>query len=145
MTAGKYIITRIFMIFLSCFILLSTMNMAQAANENVQKVQQILKDLGYQPGPVDGLFGANTRRAIVRYQEDNNLPKTGQIDKATAKALGVEIFIPKKKKSPSTLVEAPVPYIAPSEDCYAVWKCPGGALGCSETEGKYMIPAHCLQ
>lgn len=35
----------------------------------VAEIQQHLEDLGFNPGPVDGLFGLKTRRAVVEFQE----------------------------------------------------------------------------
>ncbi len=43
----------------------------------VLEVQQRLKDLGYDPGPVDGIPGKLTEAAVRRYQEDTNLPVDG--------------------------------------------------------------------
>jgi peptidoglycan hydrolase-like protein with peptidoglycan-binding domain len=45
----------------------------------VMNVQQILADLGYVPGPIDGAWGDNTSRAISEFQRDRGLPETGQI------------------------------------------------------------------
>jgi peptidoglycan hydrolase-like protein with peptidoglycan-binding domain len=45
----------------------------------VKAVQQILADLGYSPGPVDGAMGDATARAISAFQHDRNLPETGDI------------------------------------------------------------------
>lgn len=45
----------------------------------VMRVQQVLADLGYAPGPVDGAWGENTSHAISAFQRDRNLDETGQI------------------------------------------------------------------
>lgn len=45
----------------------------------VMRLQQVLADLGYAPGPVDGAWGENTSRAISAFQRDRNMPETGQI------------------------------------------------------------------
>jgi len=145
MRANTNIVAMIFYFFLTGLVLLSTSNVTQAADENVRKAQQMLSDLGYQPGPVDGMFGPSTRKAIEKYQIDNNLPNTGEIDKATAKSLGVEIVKNKTLKDPNRLVEVPPgQFFSHSEECMAIWKCPNGKDGCSMSEGKFMIPAHCL-
>ncbi|MFO7478582.1 MAG: peptidoglycan-binding domain-containing protein [Methyloceanibacter sp.] len=51
------------------------------ANEepDVKAVQQILADLGYAPGPIDGAAGEATRRAIIAFQRDRNVAETGRI------------------------------------------------------------------
>jgi membrane-bound lytic murein transglycosylase B len=40
-------------------------------------LQQGLLDLGYDPGAPDGLFGPNTRRALMGFQRDNGYPVDG--------------------------------------------------------------------
>ena len=39
--------------------------------------QQALVDLGYDPGPVDGIYGNQTKRAIKAFQADNGLTPDG--------------------------------------------------------------------
>jgi peptidoglycan hydrolase-like protein with peptidoglycan-binding domain len=50
-------------------------------------VQQDLSQRGYYHGPIDGLIGPQTARAVRLFQSDNNLPVTGQIDSPTLQAL----------------------------------------------------------
>ncbi|MGH6920707.1 MAG: trypsin-like peptidase domain-containing protein, partial [Geminicoccaceae bacterium] len=50
-------------------------------------VQQRLADLGYDPGPVDGVVGPRTRAAIRAFQADLGLPVDGQISGALHAAL----------------------------------------------------------
>jgi len=45
----------------------------------VKAVQQILADLGYAPGPVDGAPGEATTRAITTFQRDRKIAETGRI------------------------------------------------------------------
>ncbi len=40
-------------------------------------LQQALIDRGYNPGPVDGIIGAGTKRALRAWQRDNGLPADG--------------------------------------------------------------------
>lgn len=44
----------------------------------VRDIQQSLYNLGYNPGPVDGQSGSQTRRAISAYQSDYNLLVDGR-------------------------------------------------------------------
>jgi len=46
---------------------------------SVKAVQQVLADLGYAPGPVDGALGGATARAISAFQRDRKLAETGRI------------------------------------------------------------------
>ena len=39
----------------------------------MKAVQQILADLGYAPGPVDGAMGAATTHAITAFQHDRKI------------------------------------------------------------------------
>jgi len=45
----------------------------------VRAVQQVLADLGYSPGPVDGAMGEATAGAISAFQHDRKIPETGRI------------------------------------------------------------------
>ncbi|GEM_PF-1852179 len=64
---------------------------ALARQKLVREIQQILTDLGYEPGPIDGLYGSKTRAAIQAFQRENDLePKgsaTAQVLEALKKAL----------------------------------------------------------
>ena len=52
-------------------------------------VQRKLARLGYYKGEIDGDIGPASRRAILRYQRDNDLAQTGRIDRNLVSALGV--------------------------------------------------------
>ncbi len=58
-----------------------------AASVTVVEVQQLLAALGYEPGIVDGLFGARTRSAIEAFQSENGLAVTGEINDDLVTAL----------------------------------------------------------
>ena len=45
----------------------------------VKSVQQVLAELGYSPGPVDGAMGGATARAIKAFQHDRKIAETGRI------------------------------------------------------------------
>jgi peptidoglycan hydrolase-like protein with peptidoglycan-binding domain len=49
------------------------------ADATIQHVQQILADLGYAPGPVDGAMGTETERAVSAFQRDRKIAATGTI------------------------------------------------------------------
>ncbi len=52
----------------------------QITDRLVQLVQWQLADLGFTPGPIDGLLGPLTREAIRRFQTSQGLEATGAID-----------------------------------------------------------------
>jgi len=45
----------------------------------VQLVQSGLSELGYSPGPVDGVLGDQTRDAIRKFERDRRLPQSGEV------------------------------------------------------------------
>ncbi|NBC34928.1 MAG: hypothetical protein GVY13_19835 [Alphaproteobacteria bacterium] len=45
--------------------------------EEIRNIQRALDDLGYRPGPVDGILGPRTREAIQRFQIDREESVTG--------------------------------------------------------------------
>ena len=45
----------------------------------VKSVQQVLAELGYSPGPIDGAMGGATARAIKAFQHDRKITETGRI------------------------------------------------------------------
>ncbi|MDP6705729.1 MAG: peptidoglycan-binding domain-containing protein [Alphaproteobacteria bacterium] len=47
----------------------------------------MLRDLGYRPGPVDGLMGRRTGSAIKSYQRDRGLAADGRIDESLVASL----------------------------------------------------------
>jgi hypothetical protein len=55
----------------------------------VLEVQAQLERAGYDPGPVDGVMGGQTRSAIARYQADRGFAATGRIDNALLASLGI--------------------------------------------------------
>ncbi len=46
----------------------------------VRRAQGFLSVLGYSPGPIDGEMGARTRDAIMQFEADLGLPRTGHVD-----------------------------------------------------------------
>jgi Putative peptidoglycan binding domain len=57
--------------------------------DDIEKMQETLRDKGHYRGKVDGVFGLRTRASIRAYQKAENLPVTGQVDTRTADGLGV--------------------------------------------------------
>jgi peptidoglycan hydrolase-like protein with peptidoglycan-binding domain len=55
----------------------------------VREAQRALRDLGYDPGPIDGVFGPRTRTALAKYQTSERLPVTSDLDALTLERLDV--------------------------------------------------------
>ena len=60
-----------------------------AKGAEVKEVQRRLKQWGYYDGAVDGVFGAGTKAAVIKFQKKNGLTADGVVGKATYKALGM--------------------------------------------------------
>jgi hypothetical protein len=58
--------------------------------EQVSQAQKRLREAQLYAGGVDGILGPNTKAAIRKYQAKHGLPKTGELDAVTRKALGVQ-------------------------------------------------------
>lgn len=56
-------------------------------NSRVRRAQGILFDLKYYDGPLDGRFGIVLAKAVRRFQQDRDLPVTGDVNASTWAAL----------------------------------------------------------
>jgi peptidoglycan hydrolase-like protein with peptidoglycan-binding domain len=54
---------------------------------DVQVAEAHLRDFGYDPGPVDGLYTPQTQAAVRAYQARYGLPVSGLLDEATRREL----------------------------------------------------------
>lgn len=54
----------------------------------ITQIQKALKAAGYNPGPIDNIFGTQTKEALKAYQRAKGLP-VGNLNLETLKALGV--------------------------------------------------------
>lgn len=61
--------------------------------ENVRSVQEALQQLGYRPGPIDGIYGDKTEAAVVLFQEDHSLYADGIVGPNTWSALNRSLAI----------------------------------------------------
>jgi peptidoglycan hydrolase-like protein with peptidoglycan-binding domain len=55
---------------------------------DVQRVQELLANIGYAPGPIDGIFGPKTKVAVLAFQDDHGLRVDGLVGWSTRTALG---------------------------------------------------------
>lgn len=72
--------------------------------DSVATAQQLLENLGYSCGVygVDGEFGGDTEKAVIRFQNDNGLFPSGAIDEPTLTAL-VSQDTDNEKENPVTI------------------------------------------
>ncbi|NLM21892.1 MAG: LysM peptidoglycan-binding domain-containing protein [Peptococcaceae bacterium] len=58
--------------------------------DEVAALQTRLKNLGYYPGAIDGIFGPQTELAVIRFQRDRGLTPDGIVGPHTYNALGID-------------------------------------------------------
>jgi peptidoglycan hydrolase-like protein with peptidoglycan-binding domain len=66
-----------------------------AANADIKKAQEALKQNGHDPGLIDGVIGPQTSAALRAYQKDQGLSPTGRLDDDTQAKLE-----PRSKSTP---------------------------------------------
>lgn len=85
---------RIFCVFLILATLCMTVSAASLSRgsrgDDVKALQTALKQRGFDPGAVDGIFGARTREAVIAFQKANNLTPDGVAGPKTLAALGLQ-------------------------------------------------------
>ena len=55
----------------------------------ITQIQQALLKAGHNPGPIDGVIGGDTMKAVNAFQRKKGLPVDQYLNIATVKALGV--------------------------------------------------------
>jgi peptidoglycan hydrolase-like protein with peptidoglycan-binding domain len=86
------------------------------ADELTLTVQEQLKAQGAYSGLLDGKPSPELTKALKNYQQRHNLPASGVLDRATAKALDDEagMALPEKSTTPPTKQKAPSPAGTPA-------------------------------
>ena len=59
----------------------------QRQKKMMRSVQRMLRDVGYDPGPIDGSRGGKTASALSAFQRDKGLKRTGTVTAPTLQAL----------------------------------------------------------
>jgi len=75
---------------------------AEALAAYTTALQTDLTTAGYDPGPIDGVYGPQTVAAVQQLQKDSNLKQTGFVDEATARALQTKLDAVGQKQSLQT-------------------------------------------
>ena len=63
-------------------------------SSDVALVQTALKESGFDTLGIDGIYGKNTKAAIIKFQEANGLTKDGILGKITLSSFNFIIIIP---------------------------------------------------
>jgi lysozyme family protein len=63
----------------------------QLTSEQVRALQGSLQKNGVDPGPVDGILGTRTGKALREFQQEKGLAATGRLNRQTLEALQLEV------------------------------------------------------
>ena len=80
--------------------------------QEVKTMQRKLKNWGYYTGSIDGIFGAQTRKAVILFQKKNGLTPDGIVGKKTLAALGMSSSSSGSSSSGSSLSSADLELLA---------------------------------
>ncbi|MEC4812275.1 MAG: HEAT repeat domain-containing protein [Scytonema sp. PMC 1069.18] len=83
-----------------------------STGNEVQKLQTLLKDLGYYDGEVDGRYGTSTSRAVSKFQEAKGLIVDGVFGQTTRQSLQQAV----QPKSPPATVVSSIPQTSTQEE-----------------------------
>ena len=83
-----------------------------AKGDDVTRLQQRLKDLGYLSGKVDGQYGGGTRRAVISFQRRNGLTTDGVAGESTlAKLYAEDAMAAPQDNTPVDVLAGDVPML----------------------------------
>jgi len=60
------------------------------SRDAIRAVQSRLRQLGFYPGRIDGIWGPGMQASLQRFQQGRGLQATGQLNPATVTALGLD-------------------------------------------------------
>jgi lipid-binding SYLF domain-containing protein/peptidoglycan hydrolase-like protein with peptidoglycan-binding domain len=104
---------------------------ATTSKDRVREIQTALKDAGFDPGPIDGIIGPRTTKAIRTFQFHTGTLATGKLNDETLTTLGIGATPPAELARVEPL-EAPVPAeLAPAEK-------PAAALPTEDSEEAFI-------
>ena len=63
----------------------------QLSRADIRRAQELLAQLGFDPGPVDGLMGPRTRTAVESFEQAQGLPASGEMTPALIDRMALEI------------------------------------------------------
>ena len=68
---------------------LETLSRVGSRGNEVKQIQTKLKNWGYYSGSVDGVYGEQTKQAVIKFQKKNRLTADGVAGPQTLKAMGI--------------------------------------------------------
>lgn len=68
---------------------INTLSKLGSRGDEVRKIQQKLKDLGYYKGSIDGIYGTATKKAVIAFQKNCGITADGIAGAKTLKFMGL--------------------------------------------------------
>lgn len=84
----KFLIAIIFLFCILCGTV-GALSKIGSSGKEVSQIQSRLKEWGYYNGQVDGIFGTQTRNAVIKFQKANGLEPDGIAGSKTLAAIGI--------------------------------------------------------
>ncbi len=103
---SAFIIIMIAALLTQSFSVMSLSKYGSSGSE-VRSIQTRLTELGYFSGKVDGIFGSQTKNAVIKFQKDYGLTADGIVGSNTLKALKL-----KSQSSPNKFTQSEISLLA---------------------------------
>lgn len=78
------------LVFSLCCVSATALSKMGSRSEEVKSIQSVLKSKGYYKGSIDGIFGTQTKNAVIAFQKAKGLKADGIAGEKTLKALGIK-------------------------------------------------------
>ncbi len=111
-----------------------------STGQEVKDVQYRLRQWGYYNGPIDGIYGAETYRAVILFQQRNGLTPDGVVGNATKIKLGLPTTGGGAAAQPRTDY-TPSQGVARDDDVYLLARVIHAEAGAEPYEGKVAVGA----
>ena len=76
------------------------LNAANLSKDDIRWAQRRLDMIGLYDGPLDGVVGPETKRAILGFQKSNSLERSGRLDQQTTDALTGDTVVGQGSSTP---------------------------------------------
>lgn len=103
---------------------------------HIREIQQALLARGYDPGPVDNIFGPLTRRAVIAFQKDRGLVADGIVGPLTRAALFGQAPMP---QGPSIAIPTEFPWLHTAHGLLGIKEHPGAASNPAITNWAHVL------
>ena len=103
---SAFIIIMIAALLTQSFSVMSLSKYGSSGSE-VRSIQTRLTELGYFSGKVDGIFGSQTKNAVIKFQKDYGLTADGIVGSNTLKALKLKF-----QSSPNKFTQSEISLLA---------------------------------